>query len=320
MAILKWDKVGERIYETGLDKGVLYLPNGSAVPWNGLTSVIEKFDKESSPVYYDGMKINELVVLGSFSATMKAITYPDEFLEVSGLGQVKSGIFFADQMPNFFGLCYRTQVGNDVEGEISGHKIHILYNLVAIPNQLTYETTSNDPKLLEFEWEIIAVPEEIPGFHPTAHIIIDTRTVDSTLMKELEDLLYGTSGADATLISMSDLVAMLTEVFRIRIIDNGDGTWTAVAERDGYIFTDLTGWFQIINVNAVYLDDVTYLISSTEDVIQTPNIRINAYSDGTWTASTDQDEVIVVVGDGVVEIRNANTVVVNSNTYRISDS
>ncbi len=99
---LVWDQVGDRVYETGLDKGVLYLPDGSAVPWNGLTSIIEKFDKESSPIYYDGMKIADLVVLGDFSASMKAVTYPDEFVELEGLVSPKRGTVFGDQRPQTF--------------------------------------------------------------------------------------------------------------------------------------------------------------------------------------------------------------------------
>ncbi len=107
-----WDRVGDRVYETGLDKGVLYLPDGSAVPWNGLTAIIEQFNKESSSVYYDGMKISDLVVLGEFAASMKAVTYPDEFVELEGLGSPRGGLFFGDQRPQTFGLCYRTQIGN----------------------------------------------------------------------------------------------------------------------------------------------------------------------------------------------------------------
>ena len=134
MPILEWDKVGERYYETGIDRGVLYMPDGSAVPWNGLTSVIEHFDKSTSPVYYDGMKISDLVSLGDFSATMKAVTYPEEFVEIEGSAKLRNGLFVGDQPPQTFCLCYRTKIGNDVDGVDSGYKIHLIYNLTAIPS------------------------------------------------------------------------------------------------------------------------------------------------------------------------------------------
>lgn len=195
MAILEWDELEDRVYETGLDRGVLYLPDGSAVPWNGLTSVIEAFDKEVSAVYYDGMKINDLVSLGSFAATMRAITYPEEFVELEGFGEITNGVFAADQMPQLFGLCYRTQIGNAVEGDSAGYKIHLLYNVLAIPNQKEYQTISNETEPTEFEWSLTAIPEEVPGMRPTAHYVIDSREIDPWLLEELEEFIYGSNAA-----------------------------------------------------------------------------------------------------------------------------
>ena len=133
MPRLVWDKLGDRVYESGLDKGVLYLPDGSAVPWNGLTSVIEHFNQELSPVYYEGMKVADLVVLGDFTATIGAITYPDEFTEIEGAVEIRRGTFFGNQEPQVFGLCYRSEIGNDLEGESAGYKLHLLYNVTAVP-------------------------------------------------------------------------------------------------------------------------------------------------------------------------------------------
>lgn len=320
MTALKWGKVGDRNFETGLDRGVLYLPDGSAVPWNGLTSIIESFDKETQPVYFDGMKINNLVALGDFSASMKAVTYPDEFIEFEGLGKVNNGVYYADQPPQYFGLCYRTQVGNDLDGSAVGYKIHILYNVTAIPTDKTYATISADPSLVEFEWEISAVPEEVPGFRPTAHIVLDTRNVDPWLITEIEELLYGGSVANASLLPMSELVDRLNDFFRVKIIDNGDGTWTAITDREGFIFVDDFGLFTLIGVNAVYISTVEYILSDTRDVADVPQIQINDNGDGTWSARTDQDNIIVTVDVGEVEIRNANIVIINSTTYQISDT
>lgn len=259
--MLTWDQIDQRIYEMGLDRGVLYLPNGSAVPWNGLTSIVESFDKSSSPVYYDGMKINDLVTLGSFSGTMKALTYPDEFQELEGLAAVKRGVFYADQPPKPFGLCYRTKIGTADE-EDAGYKIHLLYNVTAMPHDKTHLTANQNSTLTEFEWAITAVPEEIPGFHPTAHIEIDSREIDSEFLAELEAILYGTDSVEASLLPMSELVALIGAWTIVSIVDNGDGTWTASTTRSGYI--SVAGeQFTLSNVNARYLDADTYEISDT---------------------------------------------------------
>lgn len=318
MPNLTWDRVGDRQFEAGLDRGVLYLPDGSAVPWNGLTSVIEKFSKEATPVYFDGVKINENLVLGDFAATMKAVTYPDEFVELEGYAEAKRGVLYADQMPIPFGLCYRSQIGNDVESEV-GYKIHIIYNLTAIPNDKTYETLKADPTLMEFEWEITAIPEEIPGNRPTAHIIVETDKIDPWLLEEIEEILYGSSTANARLIPMVELADYIANWFRIRIIDNGDGTWTAISNRDGLIFVDSEDQFTIFGANAIYLDDATYLLSDTEDISQIPELKISDNGDGTWTASTDQEGLIELDGH-TFTILNANVEYVNDDMYRITDT
>jgi len=321
MPSLIWDRVGTRVYETGLDRGVLYLPDGSAVPWNGLTSVIEKFDKDSSPVYYDGMKINDLVVLGDFSASMKAVTYPDEFTELEGLGKRRRGLFYGDQPPQSFGLCYRTQVGNDLEGDVSGYKIHIIYNVTAFPSDKTYASLTADPSLVEFEWRITAVPEEVPGFRPTAHVILDSRDFDPWLLEELEAMLYGDTASIAALIPMPALITYINDWYRVKIIDHGDGTWSAISDRDGFISIDVaTSLFTIVQINAVYLDDVTYQISDTVDVADVPEIHILDNGDGTWTATTGQDNLIVMISATEFEIRNANADFLNSELYRITDT
>lgn len=320
MPVLTWDKVGDRVYETGLDRGVLYLPDGSAVPWNGLTSVIERFNKEVSPVYFDGMKISDLVSFGDFSASMKAVTYPDEFVEIEGLDPVRCGLFYADQPPQTFGLCYRTQIGNDLEGDIDGHKIHILYNVTAIPSEKTYATRSADPSIVEFEWEITAVPEDVPGFRPTAHIIIDTRKVDPWLLEDIEAKLYGTTVADASLIPMSELVTFIAGWFRIQIVDHGDGTWSAITRRDGFIYLGPEEFFEILHANATYLDEETFVITDLVDWCDIPQIKITDLGNGLWSADTDQDNLIVVDEDGMFQIFNANAVFLDEDTYEISDT
>lgn len=322
MTKLVWDKVGSRTYETGLDRGVLYLPDGSAVPWNGLTSIIEKFDKEIVPVYYDGMKINDLVVLGDFSATMKAVTYPDEFIEVEGAISLREGLFALDQVPQVFALCYRTKVGNDLEGDSLGYKLHIIYNVTAIPVNKTYSSISSQPSLVEFEWNIVAVPEECIGFRPTAHLVIDSREFDPTLLKELEDMLYGSTFGSATLLSMCQLLTYINDWCRIKIINNGDGSWTAISSIPELIQFSLVNQdiFTIYQANVIYLDDVTYIITDTCDITDVPVIKIIDNGDGTWTATTEHDNLFFVDGDSLFEILNANAVFISPDTYQVSDT
>lgn len=261
MAVITWSNIKDRTYETGLDRGVLYLPDGSAVPWNGLSSVDESIDNEVSPVYFDGMKIAENLVLGNFSASMKALTYPDEFLELEGLVEVNSGFYAGEQRPKQFGLCYRTRVGDATSGEV-GYKLHLLYNVTAVPDTTSYSTQSDSPETVQFGWNISAVPEERSGLRPTAHFVIDSRKVDPWLLDDIESILYGNSVLDAQLLLMTDLLDYVKDWFRIRIIDNGDGTWTAISKRDFDI--ELVGdIFTIHEANAIYLDDFTYVISDT---------------------------------------------------------
>lgn len=263
MPTLIWDKVGDRSYESGLDKGVLYLPNGSAVPWNGLVSVTEKFDRNTSPVYYDGMKINDLVTLGDFSATMKAITYPDEFIEIEGQVKARTGLFLGNQKPQAFGLSYRTQIGNDVAGDQVSYKIHVLYNLIAVPNDKSYASKTESTNLMEFEWDITGIPEEFDGYRPTAEIIIHSAEIEPWLLTGVEAMLYGDATTTAFLPPMFDLITYLTGTYLIDIVDNGDGTWTATSPNPALVQIISTDLFQITSNDMVYLDASTYVISST---------------------------------------------------------
>jgi hypothetical protein len=263
MASLVWDKVGDRFYETGLDKGVLYLNSGLAVPWNGLVEVSEKFDKESTPIYYDGLKISDHVSLGDFSATMKAMTYPDEFLDIEGYGFLRQGMFVGNQLPQTFSLSYRTRIGNDIEGDSLGYKIHILYNLTAIPNDRTYTSISDSPNIIEFEWDIVSVPVDVPGFRPTAHIIINSVDLEPQLLTFIEEKLYGTQISDPALISIADLISYMYTWALMEIVDNGNGTWTAITKFDEDLSIDeVEQIFTLVNANAEYSDADTYKISN----------------------------------------------------------
>ena len=322
MAQLVWDQVGDRTYESGLDRGVLYLLDGRAIPWNGLTALIEKNETEVSPVYYDGMKIQDRVILGNYAATMRAVTYPDEFAEVEGLGKVRNGVFVGEQSPKVFDLCYRTLIGDDLSGEAAGYKIHLIYNLTAIPHEKTYATISADPSLVEFEWDIYAVPDETVGFRPTAHLILDSREVDPWLLEDIGQQLYGGQYVEPSLPPLSELVAYMDAWYRWKVTDNEDGTYTLESGRPGMpSFTgDNLEIFQALGVYVIHHDDGTFTIYDTYDIADIPQIKIIDNGDGTWTAVTDHDNLIAVDEFGYFNIFNANAVMTAPDTYTISNT
>lgn len=269
MPVLEWDKLGSRVYETGVDRGVLYLDEGVAIPWNGLTSVVEKSNTTVTAVYYDGMKINDIISPGVFSATLKAFTYPDEFMEIDGYGKLNDGLFVSDQPPKPFSLSYRTQISNDVDG-LFGYKIHILYNCWVDPSDRTHVTTAGTLAPVEFEWAITAVPEDLPNMRPTAHIIIDSTDFAPGLLAEIEEILYGSDDAFPGLIPMADLIAFMGEWYRdnppppplIDIEDLGDGTWTATTTDSSLVVDHGDGTFTIYDATADIAGDI-YHISDT---------------------------------------------------------
>src|SRR5436190_16773892 len=184
MTALVWDRLGERIYQTGVDRGVLYLHDGTVAVWNGLTSVEESSDSERKAFYLDGVKYLENVIPGDFSAKLKAFTYPDEFYEVNGITTSDLGLGFYDQPSKSFNLSYRTRIGNDVKDLELGYKIHILYNITAVPDSYGFESSKDSgAQPIEFGWSLSGVPPKLPGFRPTVHVTIDSVKTPSDLLK-----------------------------------------------------------------------------------------------------------------------------------------
>jgi len=324
--VLVWDKPEDRTYQNGLDKGVLYLPDGSAVVWNGLTEIVEKFGQDVEAVYFDGFKVNNLVKLGDFSASLKAVTYPDEFEQFEGMGGVRNGVSLTDQPFRTFCLCYRTMMGTQTKGSSAWYKIHIIYNLTAIPSDKNYTSLTDSPEIAEFEWDITAVPNEIPGFRQSAHMVLNSNELDPLLLQDIENMLYGTSGEDAaSLIPMEDLVNYMKSWYRLKIINHGDGTWSAVEYVDGSNIHMLTvDLFEITGANAVYLSDVEFVISDTNDISEVPRIEIVVMPPpnvGLWQAITEQENIITIDEEtGFFEIKDANVIFIDEYTYQISDT
>lgn len=202
---LEWDQVGDKKYQTGVDRGVLYLPE-RAVVWNGLTSVDEAFDVEVKPYYQDGVKYLNHQVQGDYSGTLKAFTYPDEFDQCVGVVSQGSGLYFHDQRPRPFGLSYRTKIGNDVTEDL-GYIIHLLYNLYAVPNSTSFATIGADPTPLEFSWSLTSTPDALSARRPTAHLSIKSTDLDFGVIDLIEGILYGDVENEPHLPSMTSLIS-----------------------------------------------------------------------------------------------------------------
>lgn len=216
MTVLTWDQVGERLFETGVDHGVLYRPNESGeyedgVAWNGLTTVTESpSGAEANPQFADNIKYLNLISAEEFGGTVEAFTYPDEFAECDGTATPTPGVAVGQQGRRVFGLSYRTQVGNDQEGTDHGFKLHLIYGAQAAPSEKAYGTINDSPEALSFSWEITTTPVPIGGgLKPTSQLVIDSTKVDETALTELQDELYGTGGSDARLPSPDEVLAIL---------------------------------------------------------------------------------------------------------------
>lgn len=196
MSKIVWDKTGERYYETGVKNGVLYLQtNGvynNGVAWNGLTAVTESpSGAEATALYADDMKYLNLYSAEEFGATIEAYTYPDEFGECDGSKELVEGVTIGQQTRKAFGLCYRTVIGNDTDGEAHGYKLHIIYGAMASPSEKAYATINDSPEAITFSWEVTTTPVNVTGAKPTASVVIDSTKADPTKLAALEAILYG---------------------------------------------------------------------------------------------------------------------------------
>ena len=199
MAKIVWDKTGEHFYETGVKNGVLYVQEGSTYPkgvaWNGLTAVTESpSGAEATPLYADDIKYLNLISTEEFGATIEAYTYPDEFAACDGSAALVDGVMIGQQARKTFGLCYRTTIGNDTNGNDYGYKLHIIYGALAAPSEKAYATINDSPEAITFSWEVTTTPVNVTGAKPTASITIDSTKADPTKLAALEDILYGKDG------------------------------------------------------------------------------------------------------------------------------
>lgn len=211
MAKLVWDESGKRLYETGVEKGVLYVQGESGsyekgVAWNGLTAVTESpSGAEPTALYADDIKYLELFSAEEFGATIEAYTYPEEFEACDGSASLGTGVTIGQQDRKAFGLCYRTVVGNDVKGNEHGYKIHLVYGAKAKPSEKAYATVNDSPEAVTFSWEVTTTPVNVAGFKPTASVTIDSTKIEAGKLKAIEDKLYGTQDQEPTLLMPDEI-------------------------------------------------------------------------------------------------------------------
>lgn len=214
MSKLVWDQTGERLYETGVRMGVLYVQEAGAYPkgvaWNGLTAVTESpSGAEATPLYADDIKYLNLMSAEEFGATIEAYTYPDEFMACDGSAALMEGIYIGQQARKAFGMCYRTVVGNDVDNNDYGYKLHLIYGALAAPSEKAYATINDSPEAITFSWEVTTTPVNVEGHKPTASVVIDSTKVDKAKLEALEAVLYGSESEEARLPLPDEIVTLM---------------------------------------------------------------------------------------------------------------
>lgn len=214
MTKIVWDQLDDRVYETGVDHGVLYIPDNNGnyvtgVAWNGLTTVTESpSGAESNPQYADNIQYLNLISAEVFAATIEALSFPKEFEQFDGLGTPTEGVTVGQQMRRKFGFAYRTLVGDAVKGQKAGEKIHVVYNCVAAPSERARATVNDSPEAMAMSWAISTTPVPVPGFDPSATLTVDSRTVDADTYEDFKTIIYGSAGLDPRLPMPAEIIAM----------------------------------------------------------------------------------------------------------------
>lgn len=236
MTRVDWNASGEKYYEAGVQRGVLYPTTGPGVPWNGLLGVTEGSEGgEAKPVYMDGVKIRNRLTPDTEILTLKAFTYPSEFEASDGVSYVmdaidvteQKGLSVNGQIRKPFNLSYRTEIGNDVDAISHGYYIHLLYNCLASPTSRDFATLGSGTDASPFTWNITTTPVQVLGRRPTAHFLIDSRKTDAFLLEAFEDILYGTETTAARMPTPVEMIKLFANWLTFTLVDNKDGSWTA---------------------------------------------------------------------------------------------
>lgn len=246
MSVLVWDQVGEKVFETGVDHGVLYRQNGEGVydvgyAWNGLTTVTESpSGAEANKQYADNIVYANLLSAEEFGATIEAFTYPDEFAECDGSAEPSPGVVLGQQPRATFGLAYRTKVGNDINAD-AGYKLHLVWGALAAPSEKAYATVNDSPEATAFSWDVTTTPVPVTGYKPVASMVIDSTRVGAAGLDALNDALFGTVGADPRLPTPDEVLAMfagsITEVETVAPTYNASTDIVTIPSVTGVIYS-----------------------------------------------------------------------------------
>lgn len=266
MAELTWGTYGERYFETGVDRGVLYVPGKDGVVWNGLISVSESpSGGEPTPYYIDGNKYVNRPSPEEYSATIEAYTYPDEFALCDGSDLIdyeSKGLIATQQGRKPFSLSYRTRLGNDDQATSFGYKIHIVYNALASPSDKNYQSMSDEPEALSFSWDITTIPIIVNELGArSSHLVIDTQKAWPWVVEAIEKLLYGSEDMPPTLPTPQELIDLFVDNALLKVTDNGDGTATIDGPDVAVTMLNSTE-YQISWPSLTYIDSESFTISS----------------------------------------------------------
>lgn len=286
MTVLTWDQVSEKVFETGVDHGVLYIPNSAGeyidgFSWNGLRTVTESpSGAEPQKQYADNIIYVTLYSYEEFGGTIEAYTYPDEFAECDGSAQPQVGINVGQQPRKAFGFSYRTILGNDTEGIQHGYKLHLVYGATASPSEKAYATVNDSPEAVVFSWEFTTVPVPVTGMKPTSYICIDSTKVDATALGLLEDALYGTVAIDASLPSPDAVLALFSGT--VTTVTATAPTYNSTT--DQITIPTVTGIEYLINDEVV-----TGLVTITANTL----VRARTLPGYVFSATSDDDWMII---------------------------
>ena len=311
MTALQWDVIGDRVYETGTDRGVLYIPNEAGVydagyAWSGLTGVSENpSGAEASPQYADNIKYLNLVSIEEFGATITAFTYPDEFESCDGSVDLETGVSIGQQSRQRFGLAYRTRIGNDVDPD-AGYKLHLVYGALATPSAKDYKTVNDSPEAMEFSWDITTTPVEVEGYKPTATLVVDSTKVDPTALAALESILYGGVGTDPSLPDPSTVAAL----FSGTITEATPLEPAYIPETEGVVIPTVTGVVYKIDgttvTGTVTITEPTVVKASPAAGYKFPDVIVSSWyyttttlvvpEEPTYNSGTDEITIPTVTG------------------------
>lgn len=262
MSRITWSGTGTRSYQSGIDRGVLYVDDFPGVPWNGLTSIAEAPSGGTPlPFYVDGEKYLNLQTREEYSATLTAYTYPDEFNPCDGSVAIRQGLNITQQRRKPFSLSYRSQIGNDQSSSL-GYKIHIVYNALAAPTNWTHKSLADTVAIDDFSWKLTTLAPPIGGYKRSPHLILDSTQLDPLVLSGLEDILYGNDIASARLPFLDEILDMIDTGNTLTVVDNGDGTYNIIAPMSALTILD-DNTFDVTWPTVVPIDANTFTISSS---------------------------------------------------------